>query len=267
MILKQIHDLPIKNNDVYILETCKNNIIINDNCRGLLALNTSLNIIATIPIENSPEIYSIYTQYDYSKVMLYCPEDQRMIFINLHTLYSHIIAIPQNIEQQIFSPNYYWHENTFILTTFSDLFYQYAFASNSLKQITKETVKAVTPVFFNFWKEYKSHTIINTYPHQNAFIFQQSPNTISFFDGSNNQTTSVHNFSGGWHDIEYNDGIFIFIHEDTIEIIQNKNKIILQPEPSYYFQKVRFINKNTIVILSSSHSETLQSTIKIYKII
>ena len=267
MILKKTHTLNLNNNDIYILETCLDKIIINDNYQGLLLLDNSLNILHAIPITKNLIIYTVYKNHNCQNIMLYCPDNKQIILVDLQTLVNKIISLPKTLDNQILSPNYYWHKDILILTTFDRIFYQLILQSNKLKQIPYKTIKSTWKHFFNFWNQCQDYTILTTYPHEASIIFQKDMKTIGFFNYTKNTTELIDNFDKGWHDIEHQNDFFAFIYEKKIELFHNNNKTILKPQEDYAFLKMRFLNANTIIVLSSAISNNLQCSIETYEII
>jgi len=267
MILKKTHELNVNNNDIYILETCLDKIIINDNYQGLLLLDTSLNILHAIPITKNLMIYAIYKNHNCQSLILYCPDNEQVILVDLQTFINNITSLPKTLNNQMLSPNYYWHKDTLILTTFDGIFYQLVLKSNKLQQIPYETIKRTYGHFFNFWNQCQNYTILATYPHEASFIFQKDMKTIGFFNYTNNTTSLINNFDKGWHDVEYKNEFFAFIYEEKIELLHKSNKTVLTPQEHYYFLKMHFLNENTIVVLSSNISNNLQCIIETYEII
>src|SRR5690606_3174921 len=229
---------------------------------GIILLNNQLKTTHIIPVEKNLLIYSTYKSDNYKKLALYSADDEKMIFIDLNT-FKIETTIPVDC---ILSPNYYWHDSSLIFTSFNDIFYQYFFVSQTLKNISHEIAQTISPSFFQFWKQSQNYTILTVYPHNNSFVFQKNIDTIGFLNYTQNDITLINNFSKGWHDVEYNDEVFAFIHEDKIELLRGKHTVNLKPKLTYIFLKMRFLDERTIVILSSNVSDRFECIIEIYEV-
>jgi len=267
MFIKKLNELKHNHNDIYIVETYKNDIIINENYNALLLLNLSLNIIQKISLPNNTTIYFIYKKYDESKIILYSPDDDQITFIDMHTMNSFVISLPNELKNYILSPNYYWQDNILIFATYDNIFYQFLLESLLFTTITPETIKKLYPIYFDFWNICKKYNTVKIFPDQQCFIFQENTKSIIFFDYKENKKVTTNNFTNNWHDIEYKNNTFIFVHEKKIELLINNQKLILQPQVDYIFLKAKFLKENTFVLLSSKPSNPQESLLETYELI
>lgn len=261
MIIKKKDELIILNNDIYILTNFKNYIIINDNYQGLILLNHALCIIEKIFIFEGIHIYHLYQKYNGNNVLVYFPENKEFIFVDIDTRKHVVIKIHTD---EVFSTNYYWNGNILLMTTFNGIFYQVCFESYTLRPITAQEVEKISSSFFNFWKASKKYHVLKVYSEQQSFIVKNNNKSISFFNHAQQEHVIVKNFSDGWHDVEYNDNIFLFIHEKKIEIINDQDKIVLMPHSGYIFLRARFLNSNQIIIFSSKPSNSRECLLETY---
>ncbi len=264
MTTQKTAELYFKKNDIYILDNYDNTIIINDNNQGLLLLDNSLHIQRKLVIPQKASIYSVYKKYDGSAIILYLPDAHQIIYTDLKTPTPYTITLPKDFNEEILSPNYYWNNNTLILTTLNDNFYQLDFTSNKLHPVSSDTVEKDYPSFFDFWNICRKYNILTFYPNKQSFIFQSS-SIVSFFNFQQDKQHIVTGFSKGWHDVECSNNIFLFIHEKKIEIINEQDKIILKPHVDYIFLRAKFLNDNHFVILSSNLSNPQENLLEIYK--
>ncbi len=121
MYFKQEKSIKIENNDVYILDIVGNYILINNNYRGISIFNINLEKVKDIPIFEDLVIYSVYKDFIGEKILLYCPDNECIIYVNLEL--SDFNIIPLSNQDIIFSPIYYWNENLIILITYTNEFY------------------------------------------------------------------------------------------------------------------------------------------------
>lgn len=83
-------------------------IVINDNYNGLIILNKDLEIIEKILFDEEVTIYSSYKNDINEELLLYCPDDNRFIFVDLKNFNYKYISINKDIEDMIFSDKYKW---------------------------------------------------------------------------------------------------------------------------------------------------------------
>lgn len=264
MTTQKIAELYFKKNDIYILDNYNNVIIINNNSQGLLLLDNSLHIQKELVIPQEAPIYSIYKKYDGNAALLYLPDAHQIIHTDLKTSNSYTITLPEAFDKEVLSPNYYWDNNTLILTTFNDNLYQLDFTSNKLHSVSNDIVKKDYPSFFDFWNTCKKYNILTFYPSKQSFIFQNN-NTIGFFNYQQNRQHIVTAFSEGWHNVECNKDLFLFIHENKIELLNNNHTSFLTPHANFIFLKAKFLDNHHFVVLSSNPSNYQESLLEIYK--
>ena len=266
MITQKIADLYFKTNDIYILETCNNMIVINNNNQGLLILDHSLHVKKEIAIGEIAPIYFVYKSYDNNTLMLYLPDVNQIIVIDMVTNKHFTISLPEAFHEEIFSPNYYWNHDMLLLTTTNNNFYQLDFASKKLHSIASHQAQENCAPFYSFWNICKKYNVLTFYPEDTSFIFQNDKHSLGFFNYQQNQSTVIRGFTDGWHDVEYNNNIFLFIHEKKIEIIKDQDKITLKPHQGYIFLRTRFLDNNHFIALSSNPSNYQESLLEVYEI-
>jgi len=263
MIIKKIDELIVLNNDIYILTNFKDYIIINDNYQGLILLNHTLRTIEKIFIFEGIHIYHLYQKYNGNSVLVYSPENEEIIFVDINTK-KH--AVIKTHTDEVFSPNYYWNDNTLLMITFNGDFYQLCFESYILRQVTAKEAEKICSSFFNFWNASREYHVLKVYSEQQSFIVKNNTESVSFFNYAQQEYVTAKNFSDGWHDVEYNNNIFLFIHEKKIEIINDQNKIILKPRLGYILLRARFLSSNQIVVFSSKPSNSRECLLETYSL-
>jgi hypothetical protein len=266
MILTKTAKIFFKNNDIYILENYNNTIIINYDNQGLLLLDNSLCIHQKVLIPQKAPIYHLYKKYDNDNLMLYIPDIDQIIFVNIKTSNNFTIKLPESFKTEILSPNYYWKDNILILVTFNNNLYQFNFTSKILHQISHNEVKKICPSFFAFFDIFKQYNVVKFYPDERSFIFRNNNNTIGYLNCQQNTHSFIIESDEGWHDVEYKNDVFLFVYEKKIEIIGNQDRIILKPHLNYIFLRAKFLNNNHFVILIGNPSNPQENFLEIYKI-
>lgn len=266
MIIKKTAELYFKKNDIYTLENHNNTVIVNDNNHGLLILDNSLNIQKELTLPLEAPIYSLYKKYNNSALILYLPDAHEIVFVDLETSANYTVALPNAFYEEVLSPNYYWDDNVLILVTYNNTFYQFDFSSRTLHQISKDTAKQNCPSFFAFWEICKQYNVVTFYPNEKSFVFQENDNFLGFFNYQQNKQGTITGFTDGWHDVEYKNNLFAFIHENKIEILHDNHKNLLTPQANLIFLKVKFLDDNHFVALSSNPSHYQESLLEVYEI-
>jgi hypothetical protein len=266
MIIIETTKLFFKKNDIYILENYNNDFIINSNYQGLLLLDNSLQIKKELIIPLKTPIYYLYKQYNNNNIMLYLPDINQIIFVDIKTSNNFTVELPETFNKEVLSPNYYWNDNILIFITFDNNFYQFNFSSKTLHQISYDKGKKTCPSFFTFFDTSTHYDIVKFYPEKRSFIFRKNDNIIGFLNCQQNTQNLIKKLNQGWHDVEYNNNVFIFIHENKIELISNNDKALITPYTNFIFLRAKFIDNNHFVVLSSNPSNPQENFLEIYTI-
>jgi len=154
-------------------------------------------------------IYFLYKEYTNKALILYMPDEHRIVYIDLKSFVKYVIRLPRCFNEEIFLPNYYWKDDVLIFTTTHNTFYQLNFTSKTLDKIASDKVRNFCMDFFNFWNVCKKYKILTLYPSEKSFIFQNRDYGVGFFNFKKNKKIMVaEQIVEGWHDIEYYNGIF-----------------------------------------------------------
>jgi len=70
-------------NDMYFFRIVDKTIIINDNYSGVLILNENFAILKTLKLLEGIVIYSSYVNSINKEILLYCPDNEAIVYINL----------------------------------------------------------------------------------------------------------------------------------------------------------------------------------------
>src|SRR5437763_29024 len=164
MIIKKITELHFKKNDIYILENHNDTIIVNNNNQGLLLFNTSLHIQKELSVAQEAPIYYLYKKHDNNALMLYLPDINQIILVDLEEANTTTINLPKSFDTEVLSPNYYWSNDACILLTNNNTFYQLDSASKTLLEVSNHIIQKNCPSFFTFWTICKQYDILTFYP-------------------------------------------------------------------------------------------------------
>lgn len=258
--------------DVYILELTDNHFFINKNGHSVLILDRDINEINSIKINQSVGIYSTLYSDDTNKILLYCPDNELLVYCDIFNNK----AIPINInilKDSCISPVYQWDDNSILLSTYDKRFYCLDSTTHQLKEVSSSIVLEDCPDLYNFFQIVESHGFgyqINS--QQKTFIYKdETHKKIIFYDYKQNIKTSVKDPETEYHDIVYLNGYFIFITEENLTIIKNKDIYHYPlPDQSYAFLRARFMieeNRIYIVTLTAKESDLTISKITKYELL
>lgn len=250
MYLKKEKIIKIEDNDLYILDIIGNYILINNDYQGISVLNTNLEKIKDISIFEDIAIYSIYKAFIDDKILLYCPDNKCLVYVNLKSSDFSIITLPD--QDIIFSPIYYWKENSIILVTYTSKFYILCIKKKNISRITTGEIAKNYPIFYNFWKKSKNYSILKVYSKELEFIFNKaSQNQIGLFKFKQNKKFFIEKPNAMGHDIEYKDEKFMIIKEDKVILFSKRESVTCNANKNEIFLRARFLDTNSIIILSS----------------
>ena len=171
MIIKKL-ELIQENNDIYFLESIGSNIVINDNYSGILILNNKFDIIKKVSFAREVTIYSSYTNDIKEELLLYCPDNDVFIYINIKNYKYRIIKLRNPIKNMIFSNYYIWRYNMLLLST-----YKSEFILLNVEKLTTEIIdfSCMIQKYPDFYKS------IDCQNNNNAFDLKVFEEKIEFY--------------------------------------------------------------------------------------
>jgi hypothetical protein len=258
-------EIVFSNNDVYILESINNNIIINNSDNGLIILSLDLEKVVTFSLDEPVYIYSIFKNSNGNELFLYCPDEKKLIYIDI--INQKIKYIDIDCVLGILSPIYHWKNHLLIIATYEDTFYCLNIIDGEIKVVSAEFANSAFPLFYNFWKAtQKCIPLSQVNASEDSFIYiDDDAKTVVHYDFLNNKKTCIENPSFKYHDINFYNRFFVFISEKMIEIKERESSCcLLQEAPNYIFLRAFFIKQNDAFFLFVLISN--QSNNKINKI-
>lgn len=242
--------MKIEGNDIYILEIVDNSVLINNDYQGISIFNSSLEKVKDIAIFEDLAIYSIYQDCIAKSILLYCPDNACIVYINLNSSNFNIISLPnQNI---IFSSIYHWDKGLVILTTYTSECYILDVEKSIIKKINEKEIAKNYPVFYSFWFESKNYSILKVYSEEFKFIFDDSDcNRIGLLEFKQNKKFVIKKPNEMGHDIECKNNKFMFIKENKIILLGEKKAASWETKKNEIFLRAKFLDISTIIILSS----------------
>ena len=271
MKLKKLREYEFNNNDIYILETFGNKIIINNNENGLIFLDSYFKLHDSANLDQSVYIYSVFKNFINNKILLYCPDEKTLIYYQCAN--NKFSFIPLKNFNQMLSKCYYWKNDICIIVNYDLQFYTVDFDKTLLKRIPQDSVQIYNQLFYNFCTEIKKYEYLYQINGiESNFIFcDQETNKVIYYDYLNSYKKVINKPAFDYHDLIYTDEIFVFIAETKIEVIFDNLNIKLYPDtPDCIFLKACFVKENEkkfLVILSSYKGNNKHTKLISYSIL
>lgn len=256
----------LKEKDVYFMETVLNKIIINDGYEGIEILDNNLKLIKKINIFKDIVIHHSYVNNKTNEILLFCPENECFVHINLNNYEIKTILIKDELKNVIFSEIYLWEDNVVILDSYNMIFCEVDFYGNRLESVKEEKIMGLYPAFYRFCSYISFKNIIDIFPKVYKAIVQE--NNDEFFvynlDGSHEKVDikSTH----GITDFVYNGKSVGIVYGDYIKIIGNNNEKLVSCKDKDVFIRASYLDNGNLAVLSSSKQESFQNKVLIFKI-
>jgi len=257
------------NNDVYFIEILSDKIIINDNYNGILILDNNLELIKRLEVFEEITIYSSFINNVNEEMLLFCPDNECMVYINLKTYEYKVIYINNGLENLIFSNLYEWNENCLALSTYKCEFYSICIDEKIVQKIDYKEVERLYYELYEFYRESTKQKVIKIFPDEYIAIIEDEKCNINAFSYKKQTKHNLNDGSINFIDIQFKEGTFVLVDENTIEIITPNGKEVLHPDENYIFLKAKFVSKlncTYLVTLSSSNSNIDHSKIDMFEI-
>lgn len=252
-------------NDIYLLKHVDNKILINNNDQEIILIKDDLASTESISLPGSFYMYDIYSNKAENSAVIYCPEEQSFIYVNLYT--KEITLIPLHNMKDILSSLYCWDGDTIILSTYNNKFYSLDINIRQIIPASKNHVQKTLPSFYHFYtqaKKFQYKYQINSL--QQSFIYEHNEEIV-FFDVLNNQKINIKQPDNHYHDIAFAHHHFVFISEKEL-ILHNgmETHKFFTEDPSYIFLRA-FLTKehNNLILIALVSNTSDNKTNKIIK--
>lgn len=257
MIVEKIKKLKIyHDNDMYEITKTMDYVITNDEYRGISIFDYNLDLIKKIAIPGRLLIQKIYPQFSGNNVLIDCVEEnQCLVWVNIETEEVKIIPLGK-FAKVIFSPVYWWEENSeIILTDYQDALYHLDLEKNSIKKISSTWLKQRYSIFFNIWKQYLPLGKNFFFPESGVIGSLTNESAAILYNYQTDEKTVVGFPLSMTHDIAYHHGFMGIINEKQLDIISSNNQRVSIPaEHPWIFIRAVFLPEDPLklVILSSN---------------
>lgn len=264
-MIKEIRNITINNQDMYFFKKTQDYIIINYLYKGISVYDNDLNFIKTIMIIDDLLIHDAYVAFNGSCILLYCPENQTFIWINIETSDFSIIKLHEFAET-IFSRIYWWlDDNEIIVTDYKENCYIIDINTRTIGLIKKDYIQKY-PKFFALWQECKLLPITHFFPDFDIICWEDIDSYI-FYNYRTYEKKIISTFRASTHDINYFQGYIVFIHEKQLDILfPNNYRITIDAEYSWIFLRAFLFNDDymKLVVLQSSKSDPSRNALVTY---
>lgn len=216
-------------NDVHFLQVIGTKIVINDNYDGILVLDCNLNLLKKIKVFDGVCIYSSFITGE-NEMVLFCPEDDKIAYINIEREKVYIMDIPEGIKNEIIS--------RMILNNTS----RAIFKTNKGKYVALD-------------KENKRLEMIE-------YGASAEMEKKQIWDGA---TDILKNYSDCNHR-DVKDHSFVAIYEEKIIIYNNQQSREIFPEEGYIFNNAKIMDSyrgRHLVVLSNKKADNSVSALLI----
>ncbi|WP_291584053.1 hypothetical protein [Clostridium sp. UBA6640] len=257
------------NNDIYFIEILSDKIIINDNYNGILILDNNLELIKKLEVFDDITIYSSFSNNVNEEILLFCPDNECMVYIDLKTYEYNVIYLNNGLENLIFSNLYEWNENGLALSTYKGEFYSIYIDEKIIQKIDYKEVKTLYSRLYKFYQKSTKQKVIKVFPDEYIAIIEDEKCNINAFSYKKQIKHNLNDASINFIDIQFKEEIFVLVDENTIEIITPNDKEVLHPDENYIFLNAKFVSKlkcTYLVTLSSSNSNIDHSKIDMFEI-
>lgn len=255
------------------MEVVEEKIIINDNYDGVLILDSDLNILKSIRLL---EDLSIDTSFlNNQQIVLYCYENQCLIYINIDTYEYKIISLSADFEDKVFLSLYEWVDtDLFLIADDGDFFAYVNLNSGEVQSAERDIIDKLSFSIKNDWKKLSQFLVHKIYVQRAEAVIEKN-NVIKLINYKKQEEAilDIEPFEMEplfFYDVEVMGMCIAQISEKEILLYcTNKKSTLLPNYPQYSFVRGKFISANDeifILLLSSSNSESSEAVIEKYYI-
>lgn len=237
-------------------------------CDRILILDNNLNLIKRLKISQDITIYSSFIKNN-EEILLFCPDNECMVYINIANYEYKVIYLKNGLENLIFSTLYEWNENGLALTTYKGEFYSICVYEKTIQKIDYKEIERLYPKLYEFHQGSIKHKVVKVFNDEYMAIIDDEKRNIAMLNFKDQIKHTLNNTTDNFLDIEFREGIFVIVNENTIEIITTHDKGVLYPNKDCIFLKARFLSKPNdicLVTLSSSQSNVNYSKINMFQL-
>jgi hypothetical protein len=258
----------IENNDLYVLECHQGTVIVNENYSGIKLYNEKLELNDTIDIFEGILIHAVYKNPNKNEVILYCPDNEVFVYLNLDTSFQKVIKFIGHMDECGLSNIYFWSGDEVLFLGGNKKYYKIIIGEFHLQELTMVQVGNNYPILPKLIKDSENYLIFEGGTETLTYGDRRN-HEIVFFDYRKNMkiVSKIPNNLG--HEVIYLDGLFLSIHEEFIQAIKDgKNVARIETVTPYTFLKAKKQTKNNanFIVLKGNISNTQECFLSCYEI-
>ncbi|RDU22604.1 hypothetical protein [Anaerosacchariphilus polymeriproducens] len=227
----------IKENDIYFMEVTENKIIVNDNYEGIIVFDTNMNLLKKMRLFEDIIIYSSYDLGN-DEIVLFCPENEKILYINLEEYKSIVIKIDEE---------------------FTDVVNLKLFSRGA------DSCKFITPQEEYIEFSWKNGLIRKSYQSMIFSCDQKCIDRTIITDPMNRILVKNNDYIN----TDMYEHLFVIVYEEKIIYYSREQIKSLNPRKNYIFNHAKFVmkeNEYLLVILSNNKEDGEESIISLVNI-
>lgn len=258
----------VGDNDVYVLECHQEVIIVNNNYSGINLYNKNLELQNTIDIFKGILIHTVYKNPNNNEVILYCPDNEVFVYLNLDTTFQKVINFIEDIDECGLSNIYFWSGHEVLFLCGNKRYIKVDTRLFSIQELDKSVVEREYPTFFTMLNESSKYLILEG-GTETLTCRDRNNNELVDFDYTKNIkiTSKISNKLG--HEVIYLHGIFLSVHEEFILAIKEGKEVArVDTVPPYAFLKARKQEEqnSNFIVLKGNKSNPHQCILSRYDV-
>ena len=251
--MSTIKYININNNDVYFLACVNDKILINDNYKGMLILDSELNMIDAIEIMDDLVIYSYYVYQN--KILLYCPENNNIVFLDVESG-KYIIISLSGFESEIFGDVYELDDDKIILATYKGNFICIDLLNQNPKLSYYNGNGTQVQKDYDIFKNYTVHKV---FPDVTRALVGNEE--LCLIDYRKHMVLLERIKQEQYHDYELMNHCLVKIGENNINMTNCKNEVVFKPMKGYIYLRAKSLKVNEVsyIITLASCNDNAES--------
>lgn len=224
----------IKEKDIYFMDITEDKIIVNDNYEGILVFDTNMNLLKEMQIFDDISIYTSYFLGN-DEMILFCPENEKIVYINLMEYTSKVITINENLADIVDIKLFAREEDRCIFITPQKEYIELSWKDRILRRTCENIIN----------KKWNYRTTIT---EQMKKILLEDDDYIN---------TDVH------------EQLFVIVYEEKVIFYNGIRIETISPRKNYIFNNAKFVkkeNEGLLVILSNNKEDDEISMISMVSI-
>lgn len=243
--------IDFSDNDVYLLAAAKNYLVINDNYRGLYALDYDLKVVSNMALGKDIVFDNAFCREN--RLLLFSGERREFYFCDL-TAGNHLV-IPIDDDWRC-SPVYDWEENEVTL---------FDYAGKKLRIDMKDASACLEENTDNMVKELLTKGIVSYNREEKLAIC--AGKAAELLDRRTGRSVKRIPLEGGFHDYAVQGARFMALGEEKVLMLSGQKRKALFPRENCFFMRGRFFSREReegAILLSGSKANARECSIEKY---